>query len=589
MPWLIIHVAFPIVLLAGRTAGEFVQAVDWSQLRRWEPAALVGLFLAVVLLLIRTFAGDVELRTVQGLSALLLFGLLLFLLFQLVASIGLRLAALTAALIAFAALIVLTLRFSTQASYAHGDIPMEMLVYTQTSPDIPDIMKDIERLARARGDRENLPITVDAAGGFTWPWAWYLRDYKKVDYPDLTQMQGPPAGAVLLLNATNEAVAQPYLGSYGPGQRFKHRWWFPEDYRGWTPSSIWQALTDQRNWGTLGRFLLYRELPSPLGSSDGIVYFPKDFQPGGVTRPSVPDVLADKRLAIQSILTIGGRRAAEPGSFNEPKGIAIDRQGNIYVADAQNHRIQKLDPQGRVLQVAGGQGAAPGQFNEPWGIAVHPSGNVYVADTWNHRVQRFDSDLRFLNQWGEGLSDNRGRAEGNEGRFYGPRSVAIDADGNLLVSDTGNKRIQKFDPEGRFLASYGGAGNSPGRFQEPVGLAIDAQGNVYVADTWNRRVQKLDRTLQFLQEVSVPGWQSQSVLNKPYLATSPTGEVWVTDPETHRVLAFDPFGQLTKVVGGGIPALNLPVGIAFDADGNLLISEAGGHRVQKFAAADVAR
>ena len=78
------------------------------------------------------------------------------------------------------------------------------------------------------------------------------------------------------------------------------------------------------------------------------------------------------------------------------------------------------------------------------------------------------------------------------GKFWGPRDIAIDAEGNVYVTDTGNKRVQKFTPDGQFLQAWGGGGIVPGTFEEPVGIDIESQGNIYVADTWNRRMQKFD-------------------------------------------------------------------------------------------------
>ncbi len=130
----------------------------------------------------------------------------------------------------------------------------------------------------------------------------------------------------------------------------------------------------------------------------------------------------------------------------------------------------------------------PGLFKEPWDVAVAPDGTIYVADTWNHRVQHFNADGAYLNGWGtEGNTD--GQATGNPGVFFGPRGIAVDKDGRVLVSDTGNKRVQIFDGTGAFVSQFGGSGLQPGQLDEPVGIDTDAQGNIAVADTWNGRVQ----------------------------------------------------------------------------------------------------
>ena len=584
MPWLVLHMALPLILLGGKFIGQVLEGVDWRAVRD-KGGLYFALSLPLILLALSAVFEDTTILWKVGL--LVVVALLAAVVLDMGWRLGLRLSLRLLALVSSIILLFFTVRAAWQASYYHGDIPVEMLVYTQTSPDVPKIMADIERLSYQTGEGKNLRITVDATSGFTWPWAWYLRDYKNVEYPGLETMSSAPKGSVLLLHVNNKYRAEPYLAKYGPGRQFPHRWWFPEDYRGLTLRSLIHTLSSRQSWRKGWQYFVYRELGKPLGSEDGIVYFPKDFIPTGTTLSQAEPPLAEEpeKVDVVSELSFGGK-GKTPGYFDGPKGIAIDGGGNIYVADSLNHRIQKFDANGKFLAQIGRQGTGEGEFNEPWGIAVDNLGNVYVADTWNHRVQKFDSNLRFVSQWGQFL-DTGGVAEGNGGKFYGPRDIAIDVAGNLYITDTGNKRVQKFAPDGTFLAAFGGAGKAEGKFSEPVGIAIDNQGDIYVADTWNRRIQRFDSQFRFRDQYPVAGWESETILNKPYLAIDPAGIILVTDPEGNRLLSFSSSGSFLSATGSygtGAGSFSLPIGIEIDSAGRIYIAEAGNNRVQRLAA-----
>jgi len=304
--------------------------------------------------------------------------------------------------------------------------------------------------------------------------------------------------------------------------------------------------------------------------------------------PTVQDEYDTKFVKLAATRSIGATGSGN-GQLQNPKNVAIDSQGNLYVADSDNGRIEKFDKNGTFV-TAWGTKSPPNligpqnTFSEIWGIAVDKSGNVYVADTWNHRIQKFDSNGKFLTMWGVN-GDTRGVALGNPLQFYGPRAIAIDSQGNVLVTDTGNKRVLKFDPNGNPLAQYGGVGGDPGQFLEQVGIAVDSQGNIFVADTWNQRIQKFDSNFGFVAQWTVEAWDSQSVVNKPYIAVDPDGNVFITDPEISRIIKFSNDGKLLAVFGargGDLSSFNLPIGLAFDAQGNLYVADSGNNRILVF-------
>ena len=173
---------------------------------------------------------------------------------------------------------------------------------------------------------------------------------------------------------------------------------------------------------------------------------------------------------------------AQQWHFDNPRGVAVDSSGNVYVADIGNDHIQKLDSDGAFLATLGSHGTGDGEFNNPFGVAVDSSGNVYVADTGSDRIQKFESDGTFVATWGSYGSGN--------GQFNIPAGLAVDSSGNVYVADSNNNRIQKFESDGTFVTTWGSSGSGNGQFYHPSGVAVDFSGNVYVADSNNNRIQK---------------------------------------------------------------------------------------------------
>lgn len=301
-----------------------------------------------------------------------------------------------------------------------------------------------------------------------------------------------------------------------------------------------------------------------------------------------------------------GPAGANRGQFNLPRTITRDAQGNFYVADTENKRIQKFDPAGKWLLMFGGKGSGDGQFEAisadsvgtgPGSVAVDSKGNIYVADTWNHRIQEFDPNGKFLAKWGSfvNLADpNSAGEKDTDSRFYGPRGVAIGPDGNVYVTDTGNKRVLIFSEDGKFVRKIDSGlspaktapaypFSQPGELNEPIGIAVDPAGNVYVADTNNRRIQKFDKAGKPVAQFPIPAnnWTPGPYL-EPFLALDATGNLYATAPTGGAVLKFSPTGQLLGTKSSqGTTQLSLPTGVWADKDGTLYVVDTMANTVVK--------
>ena len=278
MPWLLVNVALPLIVLAGKFLGDVVERIQWRRVWRGGGALIVpGVLLFVAGLWLLAFAEpegrDGYLALGGTVAVILCLAALGYWISRLVGSRNFwSIAAVSFALL----LLALTVRASWHAAYRNGDTPVEMLVYTQTSPDLAGVYRQIVRnLDEADG---STTISIDQTGGFSWPWAWYLRDRSGVMYDCCS---GPvteaPDASILLLNADNRPASDDVMAEqYGSGVRIPHRWWFPENYRGLTPGKLARAAIDRDSWRTVMDYFLFRELSTSLGSSDVVVYVSPD-------------------------------------------------------------------------------------------------------------------------------------------------------------------------------------------------------------------------------------------------------------------------------------------------------------------------
>lgn len=238
----------------------------------------------------------------------------------------------------------------------------------------------------------------------------------------------------------------------------------------------------------------------------------------------------------------------------------------------------------------GGSGSGNGQLSKPAAITKDAEGNLWVADTSNNRVEEFSSGGTYIRQFGT-------VGEGN-GQFKGPKGIAIDGEGRVWVTDTGNNRVQVFSNTGTYLLQFGISGvleSTPSvvYFKEPTGIVYSPEEKrMFVADTGNNRVQEFFTNTEYTLYSATFGSKGSGngQLSKPEGITvdsASPNHIWVADTGNNRVEEFSSGGYYTSqfgTAGTGNGQFKSPQGIAIDSEGNVLVADGGNNRVQEFSA-----
>src|SRR5262245_48745870 len=301
----------------------------------------------------------------------------------------------------------------------------------------------------------------------------------------------------------------------------------------------------------------------------------------------------------------------QSGQFNRPQGLAVDAKGIIYISDRGNHAIRTVSVNGdiRTLAGSGKDGNADGvgeaaSFKQPIAVAVDRTGNVYVADRDNHVIRLINPSGKVITVAGTG---SKGFTNGaaSSAQFNEPYGVALSpAESLLFVDDYLNhairviafRRQQVTTVAGSCTAGFANGVGDKAQFNQPYNVKIDVNGRLYVPDQNNHAVRRVDGTVSTLagngQSGFADGKPSEARFNNPTgLAVGSDGTIYVSDRNNHRLRVIGPAGETSTLAGDGTagqqdgPALtarfNRPIDIVIAADGSLVVSEEANHRLRK--------
>jgi DNA-binding beta-propeller fold protein YncE len=298
--------------------------------------------------------------------------------------------------------------------------------------------------------------------------------------------------------------------------------------------------------------------PANLHAEGGI------WEPGTITEPGNAQIEVEAAPPV-----IPPERVVDVRTeVKAPRGLAVDKDGNIYVADTEHQRVVVFDKDGKLIHAWGKQGKDPGDFVAPEDIEVGPDGHIYVLDSSLARIQVFTPDGQLLGTVGKG-------------GWCSPAGFTIGPDGMVYVADTCTSRIVKYTPTGEQKAEFTGGTDANARFDQPVDVAVGPDGTIYVADL-HQRVVKVDPAsgvITRIWPVQIGGGRGAANL------VFSGGLLYLTDPDHNTVDVLDPAtGHVTKsgTAGRDPGQFSTPVGTAAGPDGRIYVMDSENGRVQIF-------
>jgi trimeric autotransporter adhesin len=264
---------------------------------------------------------------------------------------------------------------------------------------------------------------------------------------------------------------------------------------------------------------------------------------------------------------------ATSAALNYPRGVTIDASGNIYIADTYNHRIRMVTKSTGIISTVAGNGsygysgdgglATSALLYNPRGVAIDASGNIYIADTFNHRIRMVMLSTGIISTvagtGSYGYSGDGGIA--TSAKLYYPYGVAMDASGNIYIADTFNHRIRMVTKSTGIISTVAGTGSygysgdggiaTSAKLTHPQGFAIDASGNIYIADADNHRIRMVTKSTGIISTVAGTGSSGYSgdggiatsagLYYPRGVAIDASGNIYIADYSNHRIRMFSSY------------------------------------------------
>ncbi|MEO8084702.1 MAG: flippase activity-associated protein Agl23, partial [Ardenticatenales bacterium] len=621
MPWLITHMAVPMIFLSGRFVGDVLSGatgLDWSVWRAkgWQITVAT---LAALALLAGLVARTTSLAAAAApRPAAVGWGVAIVIVIVAMAavrSLGAQLEArqrrksVTAALMLFG--LTVSAGYSLVANFKNSEVATEYLVYAHGTPDDKTTYNLLKKMDTARPDK---PLKLGFDNEVSWPFTWYFRNIcpprarglgadlmclvgqgcpaedacsdwrqdpkylaegKTVDVAGLKELDA------VLVGSPNYGNFEPYLRKDFVAVEVNRMYWPNEGYKGLTWQRIRDTLMIPALRSNLLRIIFHREYvvdptakPLVQKSLDDWFYHAKmklwvkktsakEFVASGQDWPdwmkNVPiEEAPDTSVPFKVAQTI---TEADGLAFDAPKDIALAPDGTLYVVDHGNRRIVHLAADGTTIQSIDAPVLEYGDKDA--GMQPSAWGIGVGPDGAVYVADTWNNRILVYraDRWTEqafGTGGVPASADADLDKLFGPRDVAVGPDGSIFFTDTGNKRIVMLDKALVPVRSIGHEGPGEGEFNEPVSVAFDAEtGEMVVADLWNLRIEVFNKDLSFARAWTVDGWGSKEVAHKAYVAIGPGHTILVTDPQGSRVWIYASNGTVL----GTLDLENDPTGL----------------------------